>query len=247
MRPSELLKLKPQDLSFPPGTNGESDPGLIVIVRNPKTKRIWRRQFVLGHDERIVRWLRWWTKGQRRRQNVLPFSRYVFTKCFQECLRRLGLESCGFTLGSLRAGGATNHFRCHDNLAQLQFHGRWTSTSTLQFYLQEAFGAHVEGKMSPASRRMLETLQCHSSMLNTPPVDSVQSFFSNEAHQFCFRPYMQLQEKCRRLSWPLWKTPPSGTRLRDGEQDQVPEEYQQLWPSCSTHCAASSRLGSQWE
>ena len=48
LRPAEVLKLRVGDLSFSTGQGGESlDPGMVVVVRTPKTRRIWHRQFVL--------------------------------------------------------------------------------------------------------------------------------------------------------------------------------------------------------
>ena len=170
-RPGEVLNLKVGDLSF--STSGDGailDPGMVVVVRNPKTKRIWHRQFVLCRDERLEKWMRWWVHGVPRGRPLFPLTRYLWNKYFQEVLTRLSLEGCGFTLGSLRAGGATYHFRKHGNLGTLQFLGRWTSSNTMQFYLQEAFSMHVESQLNEVAQRNLSVLQRFSHLLNDPPV-----------------------------------------------------------------------------
>lgn len=137
LRPSEVLQLKVGDLSFSgPGTKTR-DPGMVVVVRTPKTKRIWHRQFVLCREERLERWLRWWVVGKSKTRPLFGLTRYLWVKFFNIFLSRLNLEGGGYTLGSLRAGGATHHFRCHGNLGELQFLGRWTSQNTLQFYLKK--------------------------------------------------------------------------------------------------------------
>ena len=179
LRPGEVLNLKVGDLSFPSGWGSNSlDPHTVVVVRSPKTRRIWHRQFVLCSDPRLNRWLVWWVDRQPRGRPLFPLSRYVWTKLFAEGLHDLRLESCRFTLGSLRAGGATNHFRRFNNLGSLQFLCRWSSANTLQFYLQEAFTMHVEAQFSDESRQLLNVLHRFSSLLNSPPTSSLATLIS---------------------------------------------------------------------
>ena len=174
LRPAEVLQLRVGDLSFSTGQGERAlDPGMVVVVRTPKTRRIWHRQFVLCVDERLERWMHWWISGLGRGRQLFPFSRYLWSKMFGECLSRLDLSSCGFSLGSLRAGGATNHFRKHSNLGALQFLGRWTSSHTMQFYLQEAFSTHVEANFSEKSRELLCGLNDFSHLLKSPPRSSL--------------------------------------------------------------------------
>ena len=57
LQPGELLNLWRQDVCFPEEEGGESHSlGAVVIVRKPKNRRIWRQQFVLCRDPRLVRW-----------------------------------------------------------------------------------------------------------------------------------------------------------------------------------------------
>eukprot|EP00972_Heterocapsa_arctica_P073793 10893599-Heterocapsa_arctica.AAC.1 len=51
-----------------------------------------------------------------------------------------------FTLGSLRAGGATESFRQHRNLGYARFHSCW---SRLSRYVQEAMAASVLIRSAP--------------------------------------------------------------------------------------------------
>ena len=183
LRPAEILQLKVGDLSFSsPGGGLGQDPGLVVVVRNPKTRRIWHKQFVLCRDDRLERWLKWWVQGMPARKSLFNFSRYVWQKHFSALIERLGLEACRFTLGSLRAGGATSHFRKHGNLGELQFLGRWTSQSTLRFYLQEAFSMHVESQISTASMQLLNTLHRFDSLLECPPQQPLRVLIGEIAH-----------------------------------------------------------------
>ena len=144
LRPGETLKLRVDDLTFPDGSSlVEGAAGLVVVVRNPKTKRIWKTQFVLCSENPLIQWLAWWVRGIPRHQWLFPLTRYVWNTRFNSGLDRLALRSCGFTLGSLRTGGATYHFRVRQNLALLQYHGRWASSDTLKYYLHSAMSVHV--------------------------------------------------------------------------------------------------------
>lgn len=176
LRPAEVLGLRIGDVSFSSTISGrEVDPGMVVVVRSPKTKRIWHRQFVLCRDHRLECWMKWWVAGRSRGKSLFGLTRYTWTKYFNLVLEDLQLHRCGFTLGSLRAGGATNHFRQFGNLGTLQFLGRWTSSNTMQFYLQEAFSMHVESSLNDTSVRMLETLHMFTSLLDTPPFSPCNS------------------------------------------------------------------------
>ena len=55
---------------------------------------------------------------------LFGISRYVLQKKFADVLASLDLDDCGYTLGSLRAGGATDFFQRTRNLGELQYQGR---------------------------------------------------------------------------------------------------------------------------
>ncbi len=68
------------------------------------------------------------------------------------------------------------------NLGELQFLGRWTSQSTLQFYLQEAFSMHVESQISTSSMQLLNTLHRFDSLLECPPQQPLRVLIGEIAH-----------------------------------------------------------------
>ena len=51
LRPGEVLGLRWRDIVFP---SGASDPGVVLVIRVPKTRRVWRTQFVLVEDVKNV-------------------------------------------------------------------------------------------------------------------------------------------------------------------------------------------------
>ena len=176
LRPGEVLNLRRQDINLPECDADLEDADAVVIIRRPKTRRIWREQFVLCSDKRLVRWLFWWLDGMASSQLVLGVSRYIFASRFSDALSRMGLEDCKYTLGSLRAGGATHHFQQHRNLGELQFLGRWTAASTLQHYLMEAFSAHVTLQAKANVRSQLSFVHEHISVLDHPPKIRARDF-----------------------------------------------------------------------
>jgi hypothetical protein len=179
LRPSELLGLRCMDVIFPEGEGGE-DPGVVLVIQQPKTRRIWKSQFVLIDDVRLLAWLRWWAKMVCKRGPESPFFPIRATrwrKLFGILITLLGLEKSGFTLGSLRSGGATNHFRTHRNIGHLQYLGRWHSARTLEHYLHEAYAAMTASALSDRSKQLLSDMQGFKHWLLGPPGMSACKLF----------------------------------------------------------------------
>ena len=109
----------------------------ILVVRSPKNRaHMGEQQFISIESPSVVRWLRWWLQVRKPHERVFP-GRDIVMGCYKSVLLELGLGHMGFTLASLRTGGATAHFRHYRNIAKLQYAGRWANPSTLAFYLQE--------------------------------------------------------------------------------------------------------------
>ena len=176
LRPGEILNLRCQDVSLPEGQGVEIEElGAVVVIRQPKTRRVWKEQFVTCKDPALVRWLSWWMADLKPSDLLFGVSRYVLSRHFSRALALLGLDEVQYTLGSLRAGGCTDHFQRFRNLGELQFLGRWKQASTLQFYLHEAYAVHVTRQGSERCRQLLRDAHEHVHMLEEPPVRSLCS------------------------------------------------------------------------
>ncbi|CAE7035325.1 unnamed protein product [Symbiodinium sp. CCMP2592] len=169
LRPGEVDELKISDLCFPEADELGQGISLVVGIRSPKTKRVWARQFALVQEQSLIMWLRWWVTDRPRRQRVLLINRRRWAILFKEALGELRMGECGYTLGSLRGGGATHQFRRHRNLGQLQFAGRWSRPETLQHYLQEALSVQVVAQASDAAKQLLLRIHEHAHRLDAPP------------------------------------------------------------------------------
>lgn len=176
LRPGELLNLRVGDISLPEGTSQDEDSlGAVVIIRQPKTRRVWRQQFVVTRDTTLVQWLRWFVDGKSSGRSLLGLSRYQLADCFSRVVKQLHLGECHYTLGSLRAGGATHHFRIHRNLGELQYLGRWRQASTLEHYLHEAYAIHVTRQHASHVPRRLAEVHDFSHFLQRPPSRSLEA------------------------------------------------------------------------
>ena len=145
------------------------DEGLVLSLKSPKTRRVWRAQFVLVRNPALISWMRWWLEGKPRHQRLFRFGRRAWAKLVAEGLESLGLGDRGYTLSSFRQGGATWMFKQTMNLAQLQYHGRWSRQETLKSYLQEAFSVQVAASASISARERLNFVNRDWSLLSTPP------------------------------------------------------------------------------
>ena len=181
MRPNEVVSLRKKDLAFPDAIAlGEESLGLVVIVKQPKTKRTYRTQMVLVKEARVVKWMYWWVRDLSANQLVFPMTGRVWGSRMRTALFDLSLESCGYTPASFRAGGATHHYRVFQNIPQLQFQGRWKSSESLKHYIHEAMSVHIAQQASDEGRSKLECSRSFVHFLSRPPARSAQSLLRVE-------------------------------------------------------------------
>ena len=170
LRPGEIYKLRVEDITLPvEGTEGVDSPGMVVVIRRPKTRRVYKTQFVLVKHESVIRWMRWWRAAHRPGKRLFPWERHQWATTFKAGLSALGLESIGFTPASMRAGGATHLFREKENLPALQYMGRWSKASTLRHYLHDAFSMYTALHFSETAIVLQREAHLHVHRLDAPP------------------------------------------------------------------------------
>ncbi|CAE7682844.1 unnamed protein product [Symbiodinium sp. CCMP2592] len=179
LRPGEVDSLKVGDLLFPVDDEVGQGAALVVNIRNPKTKRVWNHQFALAEEKDLMLWLKWWCKDRSRRQRLLMIGKRRWAVLFKQALEEMHLGTCGFTLGSLRGGGATYHFRVHRNIGQLQYAGRWARAETLRHYLQTALSIQVVSQAPAEATRILDRLRAHADYLQMPPLDDLTELLAS--------------------------------------------------------------------
>ena len=179
LRPGETCNLLVGDFCFPePGWAEEADVGLVIAIRKPKTRRVWRTQFVLIKDNALLAYLRWWMEGIGEHRGFLRVPRRRWAQLVGEALCELDLQDRGFTLGSLRGGGATHFFRVTENLPRLQYHGRWSRQETVKSYLQEALSTQVLSSASQLAKQQLSLVHESIGYLRAPPTRSLRSLLA---------------------------------------------------------------------
>ena len=169
MRPGEVDGLQVRDLCFPEAPEMAEGIGLLVSIRQAKTRRVWAHQFVIIETPQVVEWLRWWTAGSRPKDRVLRVGRRRWSTLLKEALASLNVGECGFSLASFRGGGACHHFKTNKNLGMLQFAGRWQRPETLRHYVQEALGVHALAQAPSTARDCLREVYAHVGRLEHPP------------------------------------------------------------------------------
>ena len=121
----------------------EDQPVAILVIRNPKTRRfLGRTQHVVLRDRATVAWLQWYIVHVNPVEALWPFT-YIQAAKMLKALLAIRNIPVKFSLGSLRAGGATYLYLCHADLGRLMFTGRWTNMRTLKIYVQEAVASMV--------------------------------------------------------------------------------------------------------
>ena len=103
-------------------------------------------QFALVEDPRAIAWLQWFCADLPSSAALVSDSSVKFRHVSTTLLQSLGIS--GFTLASLRTGGATQQFKDHRNLGRLQYAGRWSNEKTVRHYLQEALSRRISNQFS---------------------------------------------------------------------------------------------------
>ena len=126
LRLGELLNLRVGDISLPEGTTQEEESlGAVVIIRQPKTRRVWRQQFVVSRDTVLVQWLvvhRWQVPWALSIGLItVPIGRQFFPSSETITFRRMPLY-----LGILESWG------CHTPLSHSSEFGRTSISRSLE-------------------------------------------------------------------------------------------------------------------
>ena len=64
-------------------------------------------------------------------------------------------QGIGFTLASLRGGGATFHYLAGTSLPDIAWQGRWASLRTLEIYIQEVAALTSLGELPASSQQRI--------------------------------------------------------------------------------------------
>ena len=158
LRSNELLSLRFRDLSLP--GDARLNAGLCtqragLVVMEAKTGKL---QFVPLSDSHLLIQLQSWTRQSGSRlssDKVFDMSYGKLSRAFHKALFHLGLSDVGFTLHSLRHGGATHDFLLALPFKDIMSKGRWISHQSCERYLNAGKGLLVTISISNRSQRSI--------------------------------------------------------------------------------------------
>lgn len=145
LRPGELLCLVWDDLSLPSAHSRHCGG---VNIRNAKTRRIMRHQFVVARDPFALEAIAWFHEhgapGELLAQGLTSRD---FIAVFRWALTVLGVDHLPFTPYSMRHGGAVDAFLSGREVRLIQEDGRWTASRTMKRYLQVRMALMMQHKL----------------------------------------------------------------------------------------------------
>ena len=159
LRPAEAAVLRRQDLNVGDSMKWLSRPMGVVTIGFPKTRRTGPRiQHVTIDNSLLLTDLNVWLKQFSPSVALFP-SYSTLSRLIKAWLAALlGNEGAAYTLGGLRAGGATYFYLETENPAFVQRRGRWASQRSLDHYVQTAAAVLGTAAWSDVSRGKVERL-----------------------------------------------------------------------------------------
>ena len=157
LRPSETCALQWSDFAESDLLGGFSSVLGILTLRNPKTARRGARvQHVTVCSKGLAAYWRHWRATS---SDVTPFASYsVVRRIVTHALDSLLGGGHGYSLGGLRAGGASYMYLETDDVAAVMRRGRWASLQTLDHYLQVGAALMANSNWSDETRLRIRDL-----------------------------------------------------------------------------------------
>ena len=181
LRPGELGALRRADIELP-DLEGPGDPVVVLSVKSPKNFRAMGRiQTAVIRDMVTIRWLIWLCRDVPRSSLLFPGGLPNIKKFFYRLLTFMELVDLGLTVGSLRAGRATDLFIQGIEITRLRVMGRWKNITTLDHYVQEASSYRVSFQLADDTRARVRELLALARPFRVPPRDPWQRYFERRA------------------------------------------------------------------
>jgi hypothetical protein len=144
LRPVEIAQLSREFLALPADAILGFGQRIVCTICDPKNRAAaGRLQFSIASDPCCIAWVSWLCARLPSTWRIYTGTQIQFANMFRELVGILGLDGCGFTPASLRAGGATHMFMDGTPIDRLKFLGRWRALQSLEHYIQEAISCLV--------------------------------------------------------------------------------------------------------
>ena len=113
------------------------------------------REQVTITDSSLASLLRYFCRECESTERLVCMSPCNFRKYYSRLLSFFSLGEEGYTLHSLRRGGATHFFRVTGNLSATLERGRWLSVSSGRMYITEGLSVLAHRRIRPATAAAL--------------------------------------------------------------------------------------------
>ena len=159
LRPGELYNLKKGDVG-PPNQLSFGTPCVTLKIDKPKNfRQLGHSQFVVISQPDVCNWLSWTAHVTKTSEDRLwKSSPSDFRRMFKGCCEQLVGKGHSFSPASLRAGGATFKFDLCQDIGRLRLEGRWSTSQSLEHYIQVAKEQQLVQQIEPIHLRKIISL-----------------------------------------------------------------------------------------
>lgn len=158
LRPGEVCNLLRKHLCLAHAQLNSCLYATLAVVRAKNRRSMGRIQFASVRSQRTSSWLAFLYKHADREQPAWPFGAGRMLNMFRRALAAAHVDPCAFSLGSLRAGGASCFFQSGIEPGRLKFWGRWASEASCAHYVQERSAYFILGSLPEGRLDQLERL-----------------------------------------------------------------------------------------
>lgn len=160
-RPIEMATVRLSSLVVPEDLGGflGAPRGVMAIWKSKTSRAGFLIQHVVIRNEKLPAALANLKAISTSSARLLPYSQNVYQSRLAALLKALGVSPKLFTLGSIRAGGATEDWLQHENVGRTQMRGRWKHPLAMQHYLQESTACLATIQLSRRTLNLVDALE----------------------------------------------------------------------------------------
>eukprot|EP00435_Cladocopium_sp_Y103_P042939 s2396_g12.t1 len=159
LHPAEFLQLRRRDLLLPQDSL-HSEPVFYIHISNPKTSRFARRQHCKIDDSLVLSYVTKVFGPLQPGECLFGGGPSAVRRRWDAALSRLGIPTSqrekGATPAVLRGSGATFMYLASEDLAKVQWRGRWSQLKTVEHYVQEVAAQTLVSQLDPLSKRRVK-------------------------------------------------------------------------------------------
>ena len=168
LHPSEMISLIRSDLLLPADTLSREQV-FYVFIRHPKTVRFARKQHCKVDDPLVLAYVSKVFGHLPPSTPLFPGGTHAYRNRWNSVLGRLSIpvsqRDHGCTPAVLRGSGATHMFMDSEDLARVQWRGRWSQLKTLEYYIQEVGAQTILAKLPSSAHSKVKILSEYSTSL----------------------------------------------------------------------------------